>query len=114
PAGPSVVSPMDYNIMAKDNAHVPPTQPATNRPSLGLLLKTVLEDVNNRSGAVKVPAGLITVLLEMLLNNNTIDRLNASFDAKMSATTSPILAHLAEPQPVSNLLSLQDILPSNK
>ncbi|KNZ49358.1 hypothetical protein VP01_506g6 [Puccinia sorghi] len=84
---------MDDDIMAEDSAHAPPTRPTTEPPSTGLcmLLKTALGDASNqdRSGAVKVPAGLINVLLDMLLNTEktmrrleeTIHRLNASVDA---------------------------------
>ncbi|KNZ58864.1 uncharacterized protein VP01_1845g3 [Puccinia sorghi] len=94
--------------MADDSSHAPPAQPSIKRPLTGLhmLLKTVLDDASNQdvSGAVRVPAGLINVLLEMLLSaertmhslQDTVDRLNASVDTKMSATNKPILAHLTE------------------
>ncbi|KNZ53145.1 uncharacterized protein VP01_332g3, partial [Puccinia sorghi] len=93
--------------MAEDSAHTPPMQPTTEPPStvLHMLLKTVLEDARKRdmSGAVRVPAGLI-VLLDMSLNaektmhylEDAIDRLNASVEPKISASTNPILACLAE------------------
>ncbi|KNZ64171.1 hypothetical protein VP01_10596g1, partial [Puccinia sorghi] len=85
---------MDDNIMVEDATQAPLARPLTEPPSTGIhmLLKTIIGDASNHnvSGAVKIPAGLFNVLLDMALNaeksmrrlEDTMDRLNASMDAK--------------------------------
>ncbi|KNZ63660.1 hypothetical protein VP01_1117g10 [Puccinia sorghi] len=95
---------MDKDILVDEAVHKSPARPLMVPPLTGLhaLLMTILGDSSTRvnSAAVKVPARLFNVLLDMSLNTekmmccleDMIGWVNASVDVKVTASTSPILA----------------------